>query len=55
MSDHDEHVSDVQAHFFGGPAWDDDEPEAVADEPSGEEAAEDDVEGHAGGGFNRPE
>jgi hypothetical protein len=53
MSDENEHIDDVHAHFFSGPTWDDEERDDIADEEL-DDAADDDVEGHAGGGFNRP-
>ena len=52
MTDANEHIDDVQAHFFDGPTWDDEERDDIAEEPSDD--GDDDVEGHAGGGFNRP-
>jgi hypothetical protein len=53
MTDENEHIDDVQAHFFSGPTWDDEERDDIAEEPT-DDPGEDDVEAHAGGGFNRP-
>jgi hypothetical protein len=53
MTDANEHIDDVQAHFFDGPTWDEEEVDDVAEEPS-DDGGDDDVEAHAGGGFNRP-
>jgi hypothetical protein len=50
MNDHDD--TDVQAHFFAGPVWDDPdepEPEATGTSSGHEHDDEDDVEGHASG------